>query len=406
MMYLASMFQKYCSPTSWYWSDCEDRPKYPTNITLASYKNKLVTNIRLTDYAYIPVAGPDIIQYTSAKAGWQNMLSCSAIFDDKNKLKIHELLGSTSTSLNNGVLYHGLEDVRLVVWNDILYGIGFRPDIIPNRVIPQLIEFDDGYEIVRSWFLDTGALMEKNWQPIPDKPFCFVYDPTIPTIVELDMENLKSTTDPNDTESINRIEPPKFSGQLSGSSQLIRLSNGNYLSICHTSHRFPGNNGYMHWVYNHYFVLYDSDMKMIGVSQPWRFTGDRLEFCCGMCEHEGHICISFSVYDGMTHIMKVPTLEFEMFLADFTNDPGRFNMGPADSYLKECYYTPGAIQGLDRIIYQMTLEQNGELIDPNDIIEVVQEYKSMIQHNKGLILYMMRRHPDNKELIKYFKTLC
>lgn len=400
MKYLVNIFEQLggtIHPISKDYRDSEGNRKYPTNITVASYKDRLVTNTRLTDYAYIPIYGPSMIQYTSNKREWMNMISCNAIEDNEERFKTYELLGNTSTSLNNGVNYHGLEDVRLVVWNDTLYGIGFRPDVIPNRVIPQLIEFDDEYNIIHSWTLDTGRPMEKNWQPIVDKPFTFMYDPATPTTITLDMEKLKE-------EGINNIEAPEFTGRLCGSSQLIKLSSGGYISICHTSHKYRGHNGYMYWMYNHYFVVYNDNLDVIWMSQPWRFTNDRLEFCCGMTEHDENIYITFSVYDGTTHMMSISKRTFEGIISNMMQDGSVYESQPNDSYMKRCYETH-EIASVDKVIYLMALEQSGELTKPDDIIGVVDMYESMIQHRKGLILYFMTRHRENKNLIEYYDKL-
>ena len=230
------------------------------NISIASYKGNIVFNTRITNYMYVPMIASDKLMWVQTFGERGKISSHNVIGTINSTPALYELIGENGFRLNN-MSFAGLEDVRLVVWNDILYGIGFRPDVIDGMVIPQLIEYNDDLTINRSWFLKTNKTMEKNWQPIEDRPFTFMYDPDKSYLVTLNIDELQVADDPNNPTIINEIETPDFTGVLSGSTQLIRLDDGGYVSICHTGHRYTGKDFYEHWVYNHYFVVYDKYIK-------------------------------------------------------------------------------------------------------------------------------------------------
>ena len=52
--------------------------------------------------------------------------------------------------------------MRIVTWNNMVYGIGARPDLIENKVVQQLIEFTDDFQINRSWILETNSNIEQD----------------------------------------------------------------------------------------------------------------------------------------------------------------------------------------------------------------------------------------------------
>jgi len=76
----------------------------------------------------------------------------------------------------------GLEDVRLVRWNGVLYGSGVRRDTTPNgvgRMELSALEYADNQVKETSRFRipapgTDNSYCEKNWMPILDKPYHYV----------------------------------------------------------------------------------------------------------------------------------------------------------------------------------------------------------------------------------------
>ena len=385
------------------WVDPNGNQKFPTNITVTSYRNQIVFNARLTDYMYVPLGRPDRLIYIGNREE-SGSVSCNAINDSEGNSLIYQNVGNSTTTLMNGVSYKGLEDVRLVVWDGILYGIGFRPDIIPGKVIPQFIQYNDDYTIARSWFMNTNKVMEKNWQPICDMPFTFVYDPAGPRMLHLDLNALQESSDPNTPTVIEDIDTPDFTCKLCGSTQVITLPDETHISICHTSHKYPGSDKQMHWTYNHYFVQYDKYMQNPRISAPFHFIDDCMEFTCGMCVSDDKVVISFTEYDGAPQAMAIPMGVFTGLVDTLINRADELQSEPGVNYLiGQC--NEWFVKGRAKLPYIMGMECHGIHTSADDIMEAMEDLQIPIGYKRRILAYLITRRPDNKELIKYYNTL-
>ena len=404
MKYLSSVFVQNggaCVPFIRSYQDSDGNLRASANISIASYKGNIVFNTRITNYMYVPMIASDKLMWVQTFGERGKISSHNVIGTINSTPTLYELTGENGFRLNN-MSFTGLEDVRLVVWNDILYGIGFRPDVIDGMVIPQLIEYNDDLTIKRSWFLKTNKTMEKNWQPIEDRPFTFMYDPDKSYLVTLNIDELQVADDPNNPTIINEIETPDFTGVLSGSTQLIRLDDGGYVSICHTGHRYTGKDFYEHWVYNHYFVVYDKNLNVIWISQPFRFVTDCIEYTCGMCRDNGNIYISFSMYDGINHLLSIPIDKFQNILTCMANDPSGYEGMPNNEYMLQCY-TYNNITGPIALVYMMYLE-NAHMLDNmdkfNELLSLPLFHDTHNAAGNGMLLYFITRRTDSAFLLK------
>ena len=405
MNYISSIFCQNggnCHPLISSYRDSNGYQKAPTNVSVTSYKGNIIQNTRLTDYLYIPIQATDVIQYIPIIGDKNKTISCNAIGILNDNPLIYELMGNNISSLINDITYYGLEDVRLVVWNDTLYGIGFRPDIIKGKVIPQLVEYNDDLSINRSWFLNTDKQMEKNWQPIENMPFTFMYDPDKSFTITLDIDKL-DVADNNDSPTIiNWIETPEFSFSISGSTQLIRFNDDQYISICHTGHRYISPVGLEKWVYNHYFVIYDNDLNKLWTSEPFRFVCDCMEFTCGMCRHNNDIYITFTMYDGIPHVLSISFDKFQEIINNMMDKPGIYEGEPNDKYMVDSYMN-NDISSISKLPYMFYLENIHRLENPNDIIELLESPNILKSIYDGILLFFITRRHDNQIILNEFK---
>jgi hypothetical protein len=58
--------------------------------------------------------------------------------------------------------------------------------------------------------------------------------------------------------------------------------------------------------YRHRFIVYDHDLNLIKVGNPFSFMDGRVEFCCGLAEYEGNLLVSFGFQDNCAFILRVP----------------------------------------------------------------------------------------------------
>lgn len=401
MRYLSSIFMQNggsCRPLTTQHTGLNGEFWANTNISISSYKGNIISNTRLANYTYIPLFASDKVMRIEF-SGDSIISSCNAIGPIDSKLLVYDVFGKNALNWGS-VSFTGLEDVRLVVWNDILYGIGFRPDVIQNKVIAQLIEYNDDFTINHSWFLNTNKYMEKNWQPVEDKPFTFMYDPDKSSLLVLDIDKLHVADDNNMPTIINEIQTQDFTHILSGSSQVIKLTNDWYLSICHTSHRYKDGNMYDHWVYNHYFVIYDKDMNKVWQSVPFRFVCDCMEFTCGMCGNNDNIYISFSMYDGITHLLSIPIDNFLNILMTLRDNPEAYEGEPNIEYMVGSYDS-NKTGGPDTLIYMLFLENLHRLDNIGESNRLLLASLSHINEiHDEVLLYFITRRTDCNHLLK------
>ncbi len=128
----------------------------------------------------------------------------------------------------------GLEDARLVFWNNKYYGCGVRRDTTTNgqgrmEFSELQINDDSVLEINRNRIEvpDTESYCEKNWMPIKNKPFHFIKWTNPTEVVKVDLSGNKS----EQVFLSDKFIPMK--NGLRGGSQLIEWDDNTYLSILH-----------------------------------------------------------------------------------------------------------------------------------------------------------------------------
>lgn len=202
----------------------------------------------------------------------------------------------------------GLEDVRLVNWDNKLFGSGVRRDTTIDGV--GRIELSE-YEILDDSINEISRLRipapgqnnsycEKNWMPILDKPFHYVKWTNPTEVVKVDYLNKTCETIKTETEK----KFPDVS-DFRGGSQVLSW-NGYYIAVIHEVRLFNTELGRKDGRYYHRFILWDKDFNLIKISELFEFLGGHVEFCCGMAFLNGEFLISFGFQDNAAFVLKVP----------------------------------------------------------------------------------------------------
>jgi hypothetical protein len=180
---------------------------------------------------------------------------------------------------------NGLEDGRLIRWNGRLYGLfsghyhsGGRSVVVRNTMILMDLETME----YRSY--PTGRI-EKNWMPfIEDGHLRVVYSTNPLKILDIS-ERLPEVV----------WEGPGLTESWSGGSQLVPYMGG-FLGVVHrhkaclSEHKRPNER-----FYEHAFIGLEG--RSLELSPPFRFLGERVEFCAGIENTCSQLCISFGVMD-------------------------------------------------------------------------------------------------------------
>ena len=208
----------------------------------------------------------------------------------------------------------GLEDVRLVEWNNKLYGIGVRRDI--DTVGTGRMELSE-FEISRTQVKEVSRYRipgpppdkeycMKNCTPIEDKPF-HLLKWTNPTAL------MKFDPDGGDTEVYTTNEYKSGYNDMRGGSQVIKWNDG-YLALIHETQLYNSEQGKKDATYRHRFVFWDSEFKEQKFSKLFSFFNMKIEFSCGMCLHKDNVLITFGAQDNAAYILKVSKNFVEAFI--------------------------------------------------------------------------------------------
>ena len=238
-------------------------------------------------------------------------------------LEVEKYTKIDMSRLNVKPIWHfiGLEDARLVFWNNKYYACGVRRDTTENgqgRIelseleIKYIAPDDDNNqtkdniivtEISRNRIevQDTKSYCEKNWMPIKNSPFHFVKWTNPTEIVDVDLTtNLSKTIVLHD----NYVKLPL---DLRGGSQLIPWIDNTFISIVHECKFVPKNyNGHKDADYYHKFVIWNKDFTIKYISESFNFMTGRTEFCIGMEEVNNNIIIVFGFQDNTSYAIKIP----------------------------------------------------------------------------------------------------
>jgi predicted GH43/DUF377 family glycosyl hydrolase len=202
----------------------------------------------------------------------------------------------------------GLEDARLCYWNDKLYLCGVRRDTKENgegrMELSEIKEENDSFvEISRKRMPAPGendSYCEKNWMPILDIPYHFIKwsNPT---------EVVKYDTNTETTQTTLLTEQLYFPGcgDIRGGSQIIKFGD-NYLALTHEVALYSSEAGRKDGDYYHRFVVWDSNFRIIKISDRFNFLGAKIEFSCGICLHENNLIVPFAFQDNASFIISIP----------------------------------------------------------------------------------------------------
>jgi predicted GH43/DUF377 family glycosyl hydrolase len=208
----------------------------------------------------------------------------------------------------------GLEDGRIVKWDNKFYLCGVRRDTTTNGVgrmeLSELQTIDNKVVETQRFRIpmpnNLDSYCEKNWMPISNIPYHFVkwVNPT---------EIVKYNPYTNECDVVfssnQRIELPR---DLRGGSQVIPYKDG-YITITHEVYFYDSEAGRKNGTYRHRFVIWDKEWNIKKITEEFDFMGAKIEFVCGMSKYRDSYLITFGFQDNCAYLLKVT----EKFLEDY-----------------------------------------------------------------------------------------
>ena len=227
--------------------------------------------------------------------------------DDNMRIKKYSKIDTSKFPDKELWEFVGLEDARIVRWDEKLYICGVRRDldeIGTGRMELSEIEItESGVKEINQHRIPTpgnnDSYCEKNWMPILDMPFHFVKWTNGTEVVKYDINTGK-------TEQV-LVTHWKDLGciDLRGGSQIIKLNDQYRFALNHETYLFKSEQGRKDGKYRHRFIVWDDNWDIVKVSKQFSFLNADVEFAVGMCEYKNDYLITFGFQDNAAYLLKV-----------------------------------------------------------------------------------------------------
>ena len=202
-------------------------------------------------------------------------------------------------------IFVGLEDARIIMWDENIYLCGVRRDIKDNgegrMELSKIIknENNEWEEIERIRIPAAGddtAYLEKNWMPIIDKPFTWLKWSLPLEYCTYDIKENKL-----DNWFVGTLDLP-----YRGDSHLIHIDNY-YYCFAHNvlCHQLREETNARIAYYCHYILRFNEDLSSAGVFGSFTYdTRFSVEFGCGLA-YDGENCyLTYAENDAAAFIVK------------------------------------------------------------------------------------------------------
>lgn len=209
----------------------------------------------------------------------------------------------------------GLEDARVVKWDDKMYLCGVRRDTTTNgqgRMEMSEVEYDEEskqWKEINRYRIDTpfsaDTYCEKNWMPINDKPFCFLKWTNPVEIVKVDLSKKLDNGNYLCEQIFLGDKRYRFPRDIRGGGNVIKLPDDNYLLLTHEVDLFKNYLGNKDAFYYHRFLLFDSKFNLVDATPEFNFLTGNIEFATGLAYNSktDEIYITFGFQDNAAYIV-------------------------------------------------------------------------------------------------------
>jgi hypothetical protein len=210
----------------------------------------------------------------------------------------------------------GLEDARLVEWDERLFITGVRRDTTTNgqgrmELSELVIQNDTVMEVNRQRIPappPDQSYCEKNWMPVSDMPYHYVKWSNPTEVVCYDPHT-------NSTKSVITTGHSSMPRDIRGGSQVLSFNN-EYIAITHEVDLYNSDVGRKDANYYHRFLVWDRNWNQKQCSPEFTFLGGHVEFSAGLCYYNGDFLITFGFQDNVAYLMRVS----ESAIVDYVNN--------------------------------------------------------------------------------------
>jgi glycosyltransferase involved in cell wall biosynthesis len=262
-----------------------------TNPSIANGPNGLVAIARSVNYELV-----DDGYRIYDDAGVVRTVNTLVELDPGFGLLHHSELGDPVEPIRHPTGIAGFEDCRLFAWRDRWWAVATSRDLDPTGLCRMVLLAvgDGGWELIAELPGPVPERHEKNWMPfVVGDELHFVYRCRPFTVLRWDWASHR-------LDRVRLIPTDyRFAG-LRGSSQGLAVDDG-YLFVAHEAHPTAGGRRYLHR-----FMTVDGSLSPSGISAPFAFVHDGIEFCAGLARRGSDLLLSFGVEDRCAAVAVVP----------------------------------------------------------------------------------------------------
>jgi len=202
------------------------------------------------------------------------------------------------TDLTGNIPYYGIEDIRLFHFKDAIYFIGssYNEKTKKIQIVSNILDLSNNYfepKFINPSF-QTNYDWEKNWVFFNNNGKINVIYKWYPIyICSIDYE----------TQQLNLIQKnsnvPTFFERFRGSTNGVEYDNKIWFIVHFHKKRNKNKPEYIH-----NFVVFDTDMNLLGYSNPFKFENFIVEYCIGMILNEdNNFIITYSTLDKTSKLI-------------------------------------------------------------------------------------------------------
>ena len=287
-------------------------------------KGKLVLNLRHVNYTLYHAEGEQLFNNRYGPLVYLNpendvtlrTTNFICYLNEDLSIKRHFKVDTSKLDVEPLWEFIGLEDGRVVRWDDRLYLCGVRRDTTTHgegrMELSEIIQKPFSLEEIKRSRIqhpdNPNSYCEKNWMPVIDMPYHFIKWTNPTELVKVDVNNLTSET------IVQKVGIGPLQN-LRGSSQVIPYKNKR-ICIIHECDLWKNKLDQKDAKYTHRFIVWDLDWNLEYVSDSFSFMGGEIEFCCGLAEYKNDLLISFGFQDNAAYILRMPTDFFDKFIGE------------------------------------------------------------------------------------------
>jgi predicted GH43/DUF377 family glycosyl hydrolase len=222
-------------------------------------------------------------------------------FDENLNLIKLSRLDDSVLLLKSSEAKNGIEDIRLFIWNDSIWGIGASLAWQGHayKISPTLIKIEN-CKITKFYELNSNFSkdVEKNWTPLVKDNKLYLLYSLDPMVVFQFVGSKLALVKSHSASSIKKLK-------IHGGTPAIKFLGGSFLGVAHKLPLIL----FGQLFYRHFFYLLDKDFNLKMVSREFALEKFGIEFPCGLILLGKNLLLSYGSMDNSARFIKIPKKE-------------------------------------------------------------------------------------------------